>query len=258
MLTPRLIEMSPAKKPGFDQQGSGQERVSAVALVLHGGSATSRQRTSRMQLSYLRMVPFARDLYRKAGADGLAVWLLRYRFRGWNAPELDAVQDARWALAEIRSRHPEVPVALVGHSLGGRVVLRVADDAAVRSVCALAPWTEPDEPVTQLTGRTVLIAHGDRERWTDPKLSYEYAVRAKQVTDRVCRFDVHGDTHAMLRRASEWTALVRGFVLGSLEFAPMPDSITAALMQPSPHGLAVPLGVAKAPAWQPPAPPPRP
>jgi hypothetical protein len=30
---------------------------------------------------------------------------------------------------------------------------------------------------------------------TDPRLSYQFAVRAKHVTSRVCRFDVLGDGH---------------------------------------------------------------
>ncbi len=61
--------------------------VRAVALVLHGGQETSKDRAHRLRPAYLRMLPFARDL-RRAGRDaGLAVWALRYRYRGWNAPE---------------------------------------------------------------------------------------------------------------------------------------------------------------------------
>lgn len=102
------------------------------------------------------------------------------------------MQDARWALAQLRDHHPDVPVFLLGHSMGERVALRVADDPAVVAVCVLAPWTREGEPVRQLAGRSVLIAHGDRERMTDPRLSYRFAVRAKEATDRVCRFEVLG------------------------------------------------------------------
>ena len=86
-------------------------------------------------------------------AHGVAVWLLCYRYRGWNRPDLDPVADARWALAEIRRAHPGVPVALVGHSMGGRVALRVADEPGVVAVCALAPWTTAKDHVDQLTGK---------------------------------------------------------------------------------------------------------
>ena len=172
-------------------------------------------------------------------ANGLAVWTLRYRYRGWNAPDLAPVADARWALDEVRRAHPGVPVVLVGHSMGARTALRVAGDPAVTAVCALAPWTPAHEPVTQLAGRTVLIAHGDLDRMTDPRLSHAYALRAKEVTDAVCRFDIRGEGHAMLRRAREWRLLVRRFTLGVSGISPMDHVIASALAKPSPAGLGV-------------------
>ncbi|MDT7675455.1 MAG: hypothetical protein QOD82_3357 [Pseudonocardiales bacterium] len=59
-----------------------------------------------------------------------------------------------------------------------------------------------------LAGRTVLLAHGDQVRVTDPERSYAYALRARQVSDQVCRFDVPGDGHSMLRRRRDWNLLV--------------------------------------------------
>ena len=220
---------------------SSPTHTRAVALVLHGGQETSAARAHALRPAYLRMLPFARDLWRAGGADGLAVWRLRYRYRGWNAPDLPSVADARWALAEIHRAHPDVPVVLVGHSMGGRTALRVADDPAVTGVCALAPWTPDGEPVAQLAGRTVLIAHGDLDRMTDPRLSYAYAVRAKDVTDAVCRFDIRGDGHAMVRRDSEWRLLVRRFTLGVSGISPLDHVIASALAKPSPAGLGVPI-----------------
>jgi hypothetical protein len=41
-------------------------------------------------------------------------------------------------------------------------------------VSALAPWLEVADPVRQLAGRTVLLAHGDQDRVTDPERSYAY------------------------------------------------------------------------------------
>ncbi|MGQ0841696.1 alpha/beta hydrolase [Actinokineospora sp.] len=217
------------------------DTVRAVVLVLHGGRERGHARVRRFQLAYLRMIPFAKDIARGGADKGIAVWLLMNRLRGWNAPALDPVRDARWALDEIRRVHGDVPVVLVGHSMGGRVALRVAGDESVVAVCGLAPWTKPGEPVDQLAGRTVLIAHGVQDRMTDPELSYSYARRAKLVTDRVARFDVHGESHAMLRQADKWTRLVTGFVLGVLDTQPIDPVITNALGQPSPEGLRVPL-----------------
>lgn len=226
--------------PALRERGGGR-RPTGVALLLHGGRSRSHEPATRANLTYLRMVPFARDLARHGAGHGLRVAQLSYRHRGWNAPDLDPVVDARWALDQLRPLG--VPVVLVGHSMGGRAALHAADDPSVLGVCALAPWTEPGEPVRQLAGKSLLIAHGDRERWTDPRLSYDYAVRAKTVTDDVCRFDVLGDGHAMLSRARDWTTLVRSFVLGRLDYEPMPPWIANAVREPSPRGLRVPLSL---------------
>jgi dienelactone hydrolase len=161
------------------------------------------------------MIPFARDLARISRE--LAVFQLRYRVRGWNAPRLDPVQDARWALTEIQRTFPGVPVVLVGHSMGGRVALRVAEDPAVTAVCALAPWCPPTDPVEQLAGRAVLIVHGRLDRTTDPAESCRYARRAKQVTGQpVTVHWVENEGHAMLRKPKVWRDQVRRFVLGQL------------------------------------------
>lgn len=224
--------------PRLRKRGASGGGVRAAVLVLHGGQENSEAPASPWQPAYVRMVPFARDLAR---APGVAVWQLCNRYRGWNAPALDPVTDARWALGELRRAHPDVPVALVGHSMGGRVALRVADEDAVTGVCALAPWTPDGEPVAQLAGRTVLIAHGDRDTMTDPALSYTYAERAKEVIDAVARFDVRGEAHALLRRYAEWTRLVRRFTLGVLGVVDVDRDIAEALAKPAPAGLRVPI-----------------
>jgi pimeloyl-ACP methyl ester carboxylesterase len=210
--------------------------VRAAVLVLHGGQEESTAPATRRYPAYWRMIPFARDLSR---APGVAVWQLCNTYRGWNEPDRHPVTDARQALDELRRTYPDVPVVLVGHSMGGRVGLRVADDPAVAGVCALAPWTPEGEPVAQLAGRTVLIAHGDRDRTTDPALSYAYAERAKEVTERVARFDVRGEAHALLFRYREWTRLVRRFTLGVLGVVPLDQDIADALAKPAPSGLRV-------------------
>jgi pimeloyl-ACP methyl ester carboxylesterase len=209
----------------------------AVVLVLHGGRSRSRESGERRRLTYWRMLPFAQRL----AAAGLGVYLQRYRYRGWNAPARDAQRDAVAGIAEITARHPGVPVVLVGHSMGGRAALGAAGSPGVVAVCALAPWLDDTDPVEQLAGRTVLIAHGDRERWTSPVASFEYAVRAKRVTDRVARFEVHGAGHFMLSRAGEWHRLVDRFVLGVTGVEPADPEITNALRQPTPAGLRAAL-----------------
>lgn len=217
------------------------EPVRAVALVLHGGKAKGTGVPKNLSLARLRMRPFQKTIARAGRRHGVAVWMLHYRVRGWNGAAADPVPDVSWALAEIRRRYGGVPVVLVGHSMGARAGLRAAGDESVTTICALAPWLPDGEPVEQLAGKTLVIAHGDRERWTDPEGSYRYAVRAKALTPDVARFEVNGDAHGMLRRADDWHALARNVTLGALGIEPFSPFLTNALKQDGTRGLRVPL-----------------
>lgn len=228
---PRIDPVRPAASPP----------VRGAVLVLHGGRPRGLEPADGLRLPFLRMVPFARAVAHAGAARGVDVGLLRYRVRGWNGEEQDPVRDARWALAELERRHGNVPVVLVGHSMGGRAVLRIGGDPGVVGVAALAPWLERGEPYRQLAGQTVLIAHGDRERMTDPAASLWFAGRVATVSDRVARFDVQGDGHAMLRRAGEWHDLVTRFALAQLGLEPPAPAVANAMQAGAPAGLSVPL-----------------
>ncbi|WP_103336185.1 alpha/beta hydrolase [Amycolatopsis sp. CA-126428] len=191
-------------------------RTRAVVLVLHGGAERGTGSVAPWKLAYVRMVPIARALHRAGRRDGVEVRLLRNRRYGWNAPAEDPIEDARWALERIREDHPGLPVVLVGHSMGARVALRVADDPAVRGVCALAPWTPRGEPVEAVAGKSVLVVHGTLDRMTSPAESHAYAERAADVAARVARFEIANEGHAMLRRARVWTRLAVAFTLDLL------------------------------------------
>ncbi|MFR9805675.1 alpha/beta hydrolase [Pseudonocardia sp. RS010] len=232
----------PENLPRLDPLGPQPDRPTALAVVAHGGSADATDSAGRRGLPYWRMAPFARALAR---TDGLAVLMLRYRLRGWNGSARDAARDAEETLADLHRRRPDVPTALVGHSMGGRAVLHAAGAPGVRAVAALAPWLDGTDPVDQLAGRSLLIAHGDRDRTTDPRESLAYAVRAREVADRVARFEVLGDGHAMLRRAREWHALVTRFVLGELGLGPQDPTIADAAGRRGRGGLQVPLPPAR-------------
>ncbi len=196
-LRPRVAVRSPA---------AGQD-VRGVVLVLPGGRARSTAPASRRHLAYQRMRPFAAAVHAGLGSHGVAVWQLRYRVRGWNGDRRDPVQDARWAIERASAHHRGAPVFVLGHSMGGRTALYVAGDDGVLGACALAPWIEPDDPIAQLAGRLVVIAHGDGDRMTDPRRSRAYAMAAAVAGARVADFTVVGDRHAMLRRAADWHAL---------------------------------------------------
>lgn len=195
--------------------------VRAVVLVLHGGAENGLNVVRPWGLAYLRMVPLARQILRAGAPHGVEVRLLRNRVRGWNDPDLHPVADARWALRRIRAERPDVPVFLAGHSMGGRVALRIADEPEVRSVLALAPWTPIGEPVEPVTGKTVVIAHGTRDRITRPAESFAYAERAQAVAERVVRIEVMSEGHAMLYRPGVWNRLAREFALDAAGVAPL-------------------------------------
>jgi predicted esterase len=86
----------------------------------------------------------------------------------------------------------------------------------VTTVAALAPWLPEGEPVEQLAGRDVLIAHGDRDRVTSSRLSAAYAQRARTTARSLRYLEVAGSGHALLGRGREWHRLVRRFCLGEL------------------------------------------
>src|SRR5919112_1346617 len=184
-----------------------------VALVLHGGKSHSREPVEARHLSPARMVPFARHLHRAGRKHGLAVWSLRNSVRGWNGADMTPLQDARWALEQISSQHPGVPVFLVGHSMGGLTAVCAADHPQVEAVVALAPWLSPGTPVSAVAGRKVLIVHGTIDRWTSPSASLAFARRAAAEAASVQYVALKGAGHFMFRKIRLWHTLSTGFVL---------------------------------------------
>ena len=201
----------------------------AVVLMLHGGRENSMDPTHHRQLAGARMVPFAASVARRGAAGGVAVWSLRYRVRGWNGEQMSPVPDARWALDRVRQEHGDVPVVLVGHSMGGRTAVRVAGDDGVVGVVALAPWLPKAEPFEQLRGRRLLLAHGTADRVTSPAASQRYADRAREVAARVDVVMVGAETHAMVLRWPTWQRLTTAYVLDLLGLAPLPERVAEAL-----------------------------
>ena len=126
---------------------------------MHGGAVEGHEPNRAWSHNVARLVPFARALRKVPGP--LAVARLRFRVRGWNG-EAMPVEDARWALAQVRAAYPGVPIALVGHSMGGRVAMFVGDEPDVRLVVGLAPWVEPGDPRPG-AGAAHRPLHGDRD-----------------------------------------------------------------------------------------------
>jgi len=201
----------------------------AVAVVLPGGRADSFAPGNPRQLAGRRMLPFARGLSEHPAADGVAVWTVGYRYRGWNGEQMSPVHDTRWALDEVRREHGDVPVVLVGHSMGGRTAIRVADDASVVGVVALAPWVPDGEPVEQLRGRRLLVAHGSLDRVTSPASSRRLVEAATVLTRDAAYVVVRRDAHPMLLRWPTWHRLATNCVLDFLGVRQLPAAVAAAI-----------------------------
>jgi dienelactone hydrolase len=188
----------------------------AIALVLHGGRVRGNGPVRASQLAVLRMTPFVNSLRRTGRGHGLAVARMRYLVRGWNGDARSPVADVNWALNRLAEQYPGLPVALIGHSMGGRAAMYAAGHESVRAVVGLAPWIEPGDPSAQLAGRRVLIEHGALDRMTSPRESAAYADKARKVAERVGYVSIRRERHAMLRRARLWHQLTSGYVLAAM------------------------------------------
>lgn len=182
----------------------------AVVLMLHGGQERSTEAVSDRHASWWRMSLMARSLRRFARRRDLALYLLQYLERGWNDPGSPApVRDARWALETLRESHPDLPVVLVGHSMGGRTACRIADDPAVVGVVGLAPWLPGNEPNSAVAGRHLHVIHGTADRWTSARASRAFVERSRSITADATWTELPGVGHFMLRRVNVWNDFVR-------------------------------------------------
>ena len=212
-----------------------------VAVFCHGGAVTKLEPPRERALSLVRMRAIEQYVHDTCADRGIATYLVRYRLAGWNGAAADAYTDVHWSLDQVRAEHGhDVPVVLVGHSMGGRAALRAGGEPHVRSVCALAPWTPPGEPVAHLRDQTVAILHGRGDRWVPASLSADFAFRAREAGASVARFTTAGG-HSMVRGTLRWHRFARDVVLGATGIEPIRADIANALRRPAPEGLAVPL-----------------
>ncbi len=181
----------------------------AVVLMLHGGKARGLDPVDERSASWRRSRWMMAALAPRFLKAGLSVWLLRYGVRGWNAgsgADPSPVPDARWALDEVRREHGDVPVVLLGHSMGARTAVAVADDPSVTGVVALAPWLPADDPVQPLTGKHLAAAHGSTDPITSAQQTRTFVQRARQVTASAEFEDLGRVGHYMFRRIPAWNA----------------------------------------------------
>jgi pimeloyl-ACP methyl ester carboxylesterase len=190
-------------------------RPRGLVLMLHGGQQHGDAVVDGRSASWQRSAAMARTISRRASANGTAVWLLRFRQRGWN-DGVGPVSDARRALARARDELGEVPVVLLGHSMGARTAVHAADDDLVRGVVALAPWFPAGEPVEALVGKRLVAAHGSQDRITSPRATRAYVERARRAGVAATYVDMGPVGHYLLRRVGAWNDLAAREALGIL------------------------------------------
>jgi alpha-beta hydrolase superfamily lysophospholipase len=221
--------------PGTGQSpGTGRgQTVTGVVVLAHGGQASSIEPTAAAQPAVLRMVPIAAAIRHALRGSGTVVLRPRFGLRGWNGDQASPVHDLKQALDGIVGTYGPVPIVVIGHSMGARAAMRAAGHPAVYAAAGLAPWLPPGEPVEQLSGRRVLVAHGTADGITNPQETWAYVQRARTVT-QVAAIEVRDGDHPMLRRARLWHAIAAEFARAALELpagskAAGPGSVAAAV-----------------------------
>jgi predicted esterase len=209
--------------------GSGPAaEVTGIVLVAHGGKSVSTAPTSAVQPAVLRMVPVARAIKKALRGSEAVVLRPRFEVQGWNGGQASAAADLHRMLDGIASAFGSVPVVLVGHSMGARAAFRAAGHPAVSAVAGLAPWLPAGEPVDQLAGRRVLLAHGNADHITNPQETWAYAERARQVTS-VAAIEIRDGEHTMLRRAGLWHNIAAEFCRLALHLPADPTVVSVAV-----------------------------
>ncbi|MBM7366283.1 alpha/beta hydrolase [Gordonia hydrophobica] len=187
-----------------------------VVLVLPGGTDFSYRRFSPLQGSALRMYPFTASIQARFGTR-VRVKQAQYRVYGWNGGQASPMPHARAALEALADEHPGVPIAVIGHSMGGRIAAQLGDDERVTDVLALAPWWQFADWRQIHDGVRVRAVHGDADTVTRAPRT------AKGIAELVARgvdadyLAIPGGGHPMLDHVGVWQGSALRFVADALE-----------------------------------------
>jgi predicted esterase len=181
-----------------------------LVVMLHGGAEHGLRPVDHRSLALRRTRAMFESISPSLVTSGVGVGLLRFVVKGWNAGAgavPSPVRDARLAIADLHQAYPDLPIVLLGHSMGARTSAWVADEEGVAGVVGLAPWFPADDPVGALAGKHLVAAHGSRDRITSPKASRIFVERAAAVAQEARFVDMGPLGHYLLRGARRWNAV---------------------------------------------------
>lgn len=199
----------------------------AVVIACHGGRPLGRQRVGPWYPPVWWNQLLVTGLRPRLQAYGIAIAPVVNRVRGWNDPELPALDDARRTITAVRRRWPSVPVVLLGYSMGGRVVGRIAGEVAAMGAVALAPWWPDRADARGLVGVPTVIVQGGADVVTKPIDSRVAAERLMADGTPVVRHLVTGAGHLMAWRRPTWERLAREAILGLVGVSPYAGRLDA-------------------------------
>lgn len=189
-----------------------------LVLVLPGGRPQSTAAAHWWQLAPLRMRALTAALQARLGGRAV-VRQLNYQYRGWNGPRRDPLQDGQRVLEQLHRDYGALPVALVGHSMGGRAAAHLAAWPHVRAVAALAPWWPAADSAEIPPHVRLLVVHGLADRRTSPAESHQQVLQARARGADAEWVGIPGAGHAMLRHFARWQRTTEDFVAGELSGA---------------------------------------
>ncbi|MGK9271714.1 alpha/beta fold hydrolase [Williamsia muralis] len=183
--------------------------VAASVLVLPGGTDNSTTPFSRRQPAPMRMYPFTLSL---RALPRVVVHQAVYDVHGWNGEHNSPLAPAQAALDRLIDAHPDSPVILVGHSMGGRVAAHLAADKRVAGVLALAPWWQHADWEYIHGEARVLALHGTADQRTYSARTEKGITQLRERGVDAEFVPIEGGGHAMLDHVWTWQSTSLTFV----------------------------------------------